>query len=123
MPMHPGMVVSGGVQGMGGMVGLSGNGSTAGIAGAAGQVGNVGMAGQAGIVGDGGMSMLPSNSGGSVSGFAAGRSNSQMKPGDWLCPGCSDLQFARNMQCRRCQTPNPNLAGGGPKGAPVLPGD
>merc|ERR1719145_23626 len=22
------------------------------------------------------------------------------KPGDWICPGCLDLQFARNEQCR-----------------------
>lgn len=29
------------------------------------------------------------------------------KPGDWYCPNCNDLQFARNRVCRRCQTPNP----------------
>lgn len=27
--------------------------------------------------------------------------------GDWLCPSCGDLQFARNTQCRRCATPYP----------------
>jgi len=26
----------------------------------------------------------------------------QMRPGDWECPGCGDLQFARNAHCRRC---------------------
>merc|ERR1719502_2088397 len=31
------------------------------------------------------------------------------KPGDWICPGCLDLQFARNAACRKCNTPNPNL--------------
>merc|ERR1719343_746705 len=31
------------------------------------------------------------------------------KPGDWICPGCLDLQFARNAQCRKCNTPNPKL--------------
>lgn len=29
------------------------------------------------------------------------------KPGDWYCPTCDDLQFARNATCRRCGTPNP----------------
>merc|ERR1712185_7026 len=37
-------------------------------------------------------------------------SKGQAKPGDWICPGCLDLQFARNAQCRKCNTPNPNLA-------------
>merc|ERR1719343_1285357 len=31
------------------------------------------------------------------------------KPGDWICPGCLDLQFARNANCRKCGTPNPKL--------------
>lgn len=30
--------------------------------------------------------------------------------GDWSCPGCGDHQFARNMECRKCQTPNPGGA-------------
>jgi len=30
-----------------------------------------------------------------------------MRPGDWLCPGCSDHNFARNPQCRKCGTPKP----------------
>jgi len=25
-----------------------------------------------------------------------------LAPGDWLCPGCLDTQFARNASCRRC---------------------
>jgi len=27
---------------------------------------------------------------------------------DWFCPVCEDLQFARNLQCRKCGAPNPN---------------
>lgn len=30
------------------------------------------------------------------------RNDVQMRPGDWECPGCGDLQFARNAHCRRC---------------------
>lgn len=29
------------------------------------------------------------------------------KPGDWNCPNCNDLQFARNSECRKCGTPKP----------------
>eukprot|EP00929_Paragymnodinium_shiwhaense_P004849 TRINITY_DN106077_c0_g1_i1.p1 TRINITY_DN106077_c0_g1~~TRINITY_DN106077_c0_g1_i1.p1 ORF type:complete len:393 (+),score=46.61 TRINITY_DN106077_c0_g1_i1:127-1179(+) len=29
------------------------------------------------------------------------------RPGDWTCPGCKDLQFARNLKCRRCGTLQP----------------
>lgn len=25
-----------------------------------------------------------------------------LSPGDWLCPGCGDVQFSRNNSCRRC---------------------
>jgi len=32
----------------------------------------------------------------------------QMLPGDWNCPSCGDLVFARNSQCRRCDTPRPD---------------
>mmetsp|Transcript_86270 Transcript_86270/g.180501 ORF Transcript_86270/g.180501 Transcript_86270/m.180501 type:complete len:414 (+) Transcript_86270:450-1691(+) len=34
------------------------------------------------------------------------------KPGDWVCPECNDLQFARNTQCRKCGMPNPGGCGG-----------
>lgn len=33
------------------------------------------------------------------------------KPGDWYCPQCTDLQFAKNTQCRRCGAQNPILHG------------
>lgn len=29
-------------------------------------------------------------------------------PGDWYCPRCKDLQFARNAACRMCATPKPS---------------
>eukprot|EP00927_Polykrikos_kofoidii_P013719 TRINITY_DN15962_c0_g2_i3.p1 TRINITY_DN15962_c0_g2~~TRINITY_DN15962_c0_g2_i3.p1 ORF type:complete len:127 (+),score=16.67 TRINITY_DN15962_c0_g2_i3:268-648(+) len=32
---------------------------------------------------------------------------SASRPGDWRCPGCQDLQFARNTVCRRCGAPKP----------------
>eukprot|EP00929_Paragymnodinium_shiwhaense_P049764 TRINITY_DN25092_c0_g1_i1.p1 TRINITY_DN25092_c0_g1~~TRINITY_DN25092_c0_g1_i1.p1 ORF type:complete len:332 (+),score=57.31 TRINITY_DN25092_c0_g1_i1:159-1154(+) len=28
-------------------------------------------------------------------------------PGDWVCPGCGDFQFRRNLACRFCGTANP----------------
>jgi len=31
-------------------------------------------------------------------------------PKDWNCPGCGDLQFARNHECRKCGTPKPPAA-------------
>jgi len=34
-----------------------------------------------------------------------------LPPGDWICPGCGDHQFARNDTCRRCATPKPPDAG------------
>lgn len=33
--------------------------------------------------------------------------------GDWLCPRCGDLQFARNLQCRICGTARPPFGGQG----------
>lgn len=43
------------------------------------------------------------------------------KPGDWECPSCGDLQFARNMACRKCNAPRPEGAGGSSQVA--QPGD
>lgn len=40
----------------------------------------------------------------------------ELSPGDWLCPGCQDHQFARNIQCRRCAHPRPEGFGPVPKG-------
>merc|ERR1719223_769895 len=44
-------------------------------------------------------------------GIAAGHGGQEMKPGDWFCPGCNDLQFAKNKKCRKCGTPNPDPEG------------
>merc|ERR1712070_7389 len=32
--------------------------------------------------------------------------------GDWYCPSCDDLQFRKNIACRRCGAPKPASAGG-----------
>lgn len=34
------------------------------------------------------------------------------RPGDWDCPKCDDLQFARNTECRKCGEPKPRDGGG-----------
>ncbi len=31
----------------------------------------------------------------------------ELRPGDWLCPSCNDVQFARRSSCRRCNTSKP----------------
>ncbi|CAE8674136.1 unnamed protein product, partial [Polarella glacialis] len=33
---------------------------------------------------------------------------SDLRPGDWVCPRCNDHVFARNDNCRRCQTGRPS---------------
>lgn len=40
----------------------------------------------------------------------AEESQQEVRPGDWNCPNCSDLQFARNTACRRCGTAKPDGA-------------
>lgn len=43
---------------------------------------------------------------------AAPRSSAETpRLGDWFCPKCGDLQFARNSSCRKCSTPKPSGAG------------
>jgi predicted RNA-binding Zn-ribbon protein involved in translation (DUF1610 family) len=44
-------------------------------------------------------------------GKEAGYGGAMEKPGDWYCPNCGDLQFARNQQCRKCGTANPDPEG------------
>lgn len=83
------------------------------IAGGCGQQGNSlggGFASGGGGFGAGGM-----QAGGG--GGGAGNGNGQVpKPGDWYCPACNDLQFARNTNCRQCRAPKPNTPDG-PGGA------
>lgn len=40
------------------------------------------------------------------------QANFQMKPGDWACPSCGNLNFARRTKCNRCDTPRPEDDGG-----------
>lgn len=60
------------------------------------------------------MKPMPNNMGPTASayypmgGMGAGTNPTQaMMSGDWICPSCRDLVFARNNQCRRCSTPRP----------------
>merc|ERR1712110_1048102 len=62
-----------------------------------------GMGGN-GFGGGGGGGMKSQSKGGG--GKAGGNPN--MKPGDWLCPSCGDLQFARNTSCRQCGAARPD---------------
>lgn len=58
--------------------------------------------------GMGGMKCRPGNECNGM-GTTAGKG---AKPGDWNCPQCNDLQFARNSDCRKCGCPRPAEAGG-----------
>lgn len=53
--------------------------------------------------------------------------NGEQRPGDWHCPSCGDLQFARNAQCRQCGTPKPSgavdIPPAGANGRQTMPGD
>lgn len=46
-------------------------------------------------------------------GSSMGLGGVDVKPGDWYCPACKDLQFARNAQCRMCGTARPEDGGFG----------
>jgi len=52
--------------------------------------------------------------GGAVGGAIAGQ---QMRPGDWRCSQCNDIQFARNEACRKCGAPkSASIVGNGVAG-------
>eukprot|EP00403_Amphidinium_massartii_P031001 CAMPEP_0178405654 /NCGR_PEP_ID=MMETSP0689_2-20121128/18511_1 /TAXON_ID=160604 /ORGANISM="Amphidinium massartii, Strain CS-259" /LENGTH=564 /DNA_ID=CAMNT_0020026677 /DNA_START=226 /DNA_END=1920 /DNA_ORIENTATION=+ len=55
-----------------------------------------------------------------MAGWGKGKTS---KPGDWHCPNCNDLQFARNAQCRKCLTPRPHtmVEAGAPSGKGAYP--
>merc|ERR1719203_2112513 len=40
-----------------------------------------------------------------------GMGNPNMKPGDWMCPSCSNHVFARNSACPKCGESKPEGAG------------
>merc|ERR1719491_386057 len=66
--------------------------------------------------------MAVGGGGGGAGGLMAG----SMKPGDWICAGCGDHQFAKNETCRKCGHPRPEGAGGGAGGmmaGGMKPGD
>lgn len=44
-------------------------------------------------------------------GGGGGGANQRVLPGDWYCPKCKDLQFARNKQCRMCGCQKPETGG------------
>lgn len=60
--------------------------------------------------------------GGKAEGKAQG-----MKPGDWICDSCGDMNFARNVTCRKCGAERPpevkGKGKGGKSGPEVKPGD
>jgi len=60
--------------------------------------------------------------GGAYSGvaYAGAGGGTDMRPGDWTCPACFDLQFARNAACRRCGTPRPGSPGGSVPGQQAM---
>eukprot|EP00906_Rhabdomonas_costata_P027151 RCo038601 len=37
-----------------------------------------------------------------------GAGGTKMLAGDWICPACENLNFARRISCNRCQTPKPS---------------
>lgn len=37
----------------------------------------------------------------------APNTNVNKRDGDWFCPSCGDLNFARNLECRKCSHPSP----------------
>jgi len=39
--------------------------------------------------------------------MAGGSAGGKMRPGDWICAGCSNHNFASRLKCNRCQTDRP----------------
>ncbi|KAK7253289.1 RNA binding protein [Aureococcus anophagefferens] len=54
--------------------------------------------------------------GGRRRGGAAARRGGPGRDGDWPCPNCSNVNFARRDECNRCGECKPMSAGGGGKG-------
>eukprot|EP00429_Kryptoperidinium_foliaceum_P105879 CAMPEP_0176258934 /NCGR_PEP_ID=MMETSP0121_2-20121125/38816_1 /TAXON_ID=160619 /ORGANISM="Kryptoperidinium foliaceum, Strain CCMP 1326" /LENGTH=151 /DNA_ID=CAMNT_0017598815 /DNA_START=1 /DNA_END=452 /DNA_ORIENTATION=- len=43
--------------------------------------------------------------------WQSGDIGGDLKDGDWICPGCLDIQFAKNHLCRKCGTAQPPNSG------------
>jgi len=69
-----------------------------------------GFGGKGGMQGGMGGGMMGGMQGGMGGGMGM-RAAQQQLPGDWHCPQCNDLQFARNKQCRMCGAERPLTAG------------
>mmetsp|Transcript_121793 Transcript_121793/g.350076 ORF Transcript_121793/g.350076 Transcript_121793/m.350076 type:complete len:542 (+) Transcript_121793:178-1803(+) len=65
-----------------------------------------------------GAGQAPAAMAGPMMGGGGGCGGQTPKPGDWFCPSCQDLQFARNEVCRRCGTARPQdgILGGDARG-------
>lgn len=48
-----------------------------------------------------------------VGGEETHQAQGEMRPGDWICPSCSNHVFARKSVCGRCDAPKPEAAAGG----------
>lgn len=58
--------------------------------------------------------------GGGSGGSGGGASGStRMKPGDWICLSCSEMNFADRAACFRCNSPRGDARGYQPSGAPA----
>lgn len=71
------------------------------------------------------MAAMMGQAGGGMGGMmSSGNLSGKPRTGDWFCPACNDLQFAKNTECRQCGMARPaDAAGGGAGGQAMMPGD
>lgn len=56
-----------------------------------------------------GLGVVPNTGGLHALGGGGKGAHQKALPGDWHCPKCKDLQFARNATCRMCGNPKPDV--------------